>query len=72
LDERFGRHVKIKQYYDQTARYSVDTVEYLGDDPVGAQARIYEVKFMVSADIPLVQLVRAPGPWEPMVGVRFE
>lgn len=70
-DERAGRHVVVKAYYDRVVRFILTGIDY-PDDSRSAHENQWELHASLSADVDVVQLVKAPAsllpPYAPVDG----
>lgn len=69
LDNRPGRRVVIRPYYDRVAIYDLQGVTYV-DDPESAQAKRFPVIFRVASSIEVVELVDLPEYFKPVVHIE--
>lgn len=68
-DERSGRHVAVKVYFDRVARFILSSIEY-PDIADQAHANTWELQAKLAADIDVVQLVKLPADHLPRTTVE--
>lgn len=67
-DERPGRRVVIRQYYDEVARYDLTGITY-DDDSRSAQSKLFPLVVSVNGVIRVVAAVPVPAAHRPRVGL---